>query len=387
MKVALLGEYPQDPECIVGGPAAAVASLADELARLPDLSLHIISCVPGLSTARVVRSAVGTITRLPRGRLGRATWHVRETRHMVAALRDDPPDVVHAQGLGLYAGAAIASGCRHVVTAHGIFGQEARLAHAWPDRMRGALDSAYERWALRRTRHLIVISPYVEQVFSAYLQGETHLIENPCDVRFYDVARQVMPGRLLLVGVVIPRKGLLPLLKALPHVRQAVPAAHLRIAGSIASHPDYYAECVSYVRHAGLEAAVTFLGHLSQEQLFHEYATASAFVLPSFQETAPIALEQAMAAGVPVVATRAGGVPDMVEDGVSGCTVPLAPFPQGDPAVLAKALIATLRDAGRAKEMALNARRIAEERFRPERVARRTHELYQRILGDGGCDR
>jgi starch synthase len=90
-------------------------------------------------------------------------------------------------------------------------------------------------------------------------------------------------------------------------------------------------------------------------------------------------IEQAMAAGVPSVATRAGGVPWMLEDGVTGWTVPVPDTLAGDPSMLADALTRLLGDPAEAAAMGERAKAEAEERFRPSAVARRTYQVYQRV--------
>ena len=404
MKIAVLGQFPESPKRVTGGVEAAVVYVARELAKLESVSLHVITCIEGLPVARTETREGFAVTYLPRRRLGRATWHLREARgihHHLAELR---PDIVHAHGAGLYAGAAVTSSCPAVVTVHGIFSAEAKLALAdaqglgaeglstWKTRAavraRGMLDSAYERWVIRRAEHLITISPYVQQVFGDAIRGKTYLIENSCDERFFDIVREPIPGRVLLPGVVIPRKGVLPLLKAwravLERERDAEPSLHLRIAGSLNSRPDYVARCQAYVRDAGIEGSVSFLGQLTQEEILDEYARCALMVLPSFQETAPVTVVEAMASGVPVLATRVGGIPWMIQDGVSGRTIPAPEPPDGDSAALAEALLQALRERDRGLQMARRAKRDAQTRFHAHAVALKTFEVYQHVLGSEG---
>lgn len=384
MRVAILGQYPLDPDRLLGGPEAALLYLQEGLRQFCDLELHIITCIPGLAAAQTAYYDSATIRYLPRGRLGRLTWHLREVRRMLCELEEIQPDIVHGQGCGLYAGAALASRRPAVVTAHGIFGEEAKLYTRWPAKFRGWLDSAYERWIVQRTRHLIAISPYVSRVYDGLIRGNMYLVENPCDPRYFELERHSLPGRLLLPGAVIPRKGVLPLLRALPTILAALPDAHLRVAGATTLHPDYYAACMAEVAQLGLDHAVTFLGHLSQEEMLNEYASATAMVLPSFQETAPIVISQAMACALPIVATDVGGVANMIEDGVSGTILPAPKPPEGEPEALARALIGILSQPERAIEMAQCARAQARARFAPDIVAQRTYEVYHRVLASGG---
>jgi glycosyltransferase involved in cell wall biosynthesis len=393
MKIAILGPYPLDEglwsaegigeDVRLGGVEVAIAYVQRELLKRGDVSLHILTCNPSLTEPKVVGPLADgrlTLTYLPRAGLGRVTWHRREVDALRRALEGAAPDVVHAHGSGLYAGAALASPFPAVVTVHGIATQEARLAEGWGPRLRGLLDGVYERWVIRRTQHLMLITPYVQQVFAGIFRGASYLVENACEERFFAVPRRPEAGRLFFAGPVIPRKGVLPLLQALQAVRKQAPEAHLRIAGSLASDPAYAAACRSFVAQAGLEDAVSFLGHVSQEQMLAEYSRCAAFVLPSFQETAPMVIEQAMAAGAPSVATCAGGVPWMIEEGVTGLTLPLPSNRRGDPDALAVVLLRLLRDPAAAEEMGRRAHAVARERFWPEAVAQRTLAVYEQVV-------
>ncbi len=379
MQVAIVGPYPLDTERL-GGVEVAIVYVQRELVKIPGLKLHIITCKEQLDAPRQVERDGATVTYLPRARMGRLTAHRREIAAMAGVLRELQPDIVHAHGSGLYAGAALAVPYPSVLTVHGIVSQEAKLLTEWRARLRASLDVRYERSVIRRTRHLMLITPYVAQVFEGLFQGTSYLVENACDERFFQVERRPVAGRLLFAGPVIPRKGVLPLVRALAQVRQAVPEAHLRVAGSLTTDPAYVAACQEAARNLGVADSVTFLGHLAQEQVLEEYATCAAFVLPSFQETAPMVVEQAMAAGVPSVATAAGGTPWMLEEGVTGFILPLPATLDGEPERLAEALRRVLTDPQAALRMGQQAQRVARERFMPSAVARRTYETYQRVI-------
>ena len=379
MKIAILGPYPLDTERL-GGVEVAIVYVQRELLRMPDTELYIITCKQELSRPKVIEQDGLTVTYLPRGRLGRVTWHRQEVRAILSVLRGIKPDIIHAHGSGLYAGAALASGYPAVVTVHGIASQEAKLLVGWKNKLRGFLDSQYERSVMRRAAHLMLITPYVEQVFGGVFSGRSYLVENACDERFFEIARNPVPGRIFFAGPVIPRKGVLPLLKALRLVREQIQEAHLHVAGSTSVRPDYAQTCQAYVGERGLAGATVFLGHLAQEQVLEEYARCAVLVLPSFQETAPMVIEQAMAAGVPSVAIRAGGVPWMVEDGVTGLTLPIPGSAEGDPQALADALLQVLQAPEEADRMGQRAEQEAQKRFRPQAVARRTIEVYRQVI-------
>lgn len=376
MKVAILGQHPESPDCITGGVEAVVAALSAELSRDPGLDVHVITFgTTGLHGGAKAPPGRPALHRLPEPRFGRLTWHLAESRRLRRVLDGLRPDIVHAHGSLVYAHAARRSGFPYVITVHGIMAREARTVQAPRKRLARQLDSWYERYALRSVRDLIAISPYVLEAYPWLRPRRVHHIENPVDDRFFEVTRQEQPLRLLCPVRVIPRKGLLLGLQALLALREQFPALQLRVAGETMAMPDYYRTCRSFVAEHGLQGQVAFLDHLSVAELAEEYARCTLMLLPSMQETAPVVIGEAMAAAVPVVATRVGGVPHMVQHGITGWLVDY-----GDVDALVVALSHLLSHAPLRRAMAHEARAQAEKRFRLASVAARTKQAYQTIL-------
>jgi glycosyltransferase involved in cell wall biosynthesis len=111
-------------------------------------------------------------------------------------------------------------------------------------------------------------------------------------------------------------------------------------------------------------------------QVQRELSLAACFALASLQENAPLALSEAMAAGVPAAATRVGGVPEMVEPGASGWLVGA-----GEPRALGEALASLLADEPRARAMGRRARELAR-RHHAAAVARATADVYREIASE-----
>ena len=101
------------------------------------------------------------------------------------------------------------------------------------------------------------------------------------------------------------------------------------------------------------------------------------FVLPSRSEGIPLTALEAMACGLPVVATRVGGLPEVVDDGVTGLLVAPA-----DPAALAQAMVAIWTDPERRDRMGRAGRLRAEERFDVRRMVAEYEALYRETIGD-----
>jgi glycosyltransferase involved in cell wall biosynthesis len=132
---------------------------------------------------------------------------------------------------------------------------------------------------------------------------------------------------------------------------------------------------------ADTEAAATRLGltrvHFPglQEEVAPWLAALDLFLISSEFEGLPLAVLEAMAAGVPVVATAVGGIPEVVDPGRSGVLVPF-----GDPAALAAAVAGLLGDPERRRTLAAAGRRRVEEAFGVERMARELEALYREVL-------
>ncbi|MEY2423387.1 MAG: hypothetical protein QOI95_3454 [Acidimicrobiaceae bacterium] len=156
---------------------------------------------------------------------------------------------------------------------------------------------------------------------------------------------------LVTVGRLHPDKGIDVLLRAVALLRPAVPDVRVIVAGGpqrgVERHHD---ELVALRRDLGLDAVVELPGHV--ERVAHLLASASVYVQPSRERTElqPIAILEAMAAGVPVVATAVGAVPEQLGGGTIGTLVP----PE-DPAALARAIAAVLAAPAHAHEMAAQA--------------------------------
>jgi starch synthase len=136
----------------------------------------------------------------------------------------------------------------------------------------------------------------------------------------------------------------------------------------------YHHTICNLIKSQGLEKNVVFCGRLDDPALFREYREAAVFVLPSYEESQGIVILEAMATGTPVVATRAGGIPDMIQDGIDGTLVEC-----GDDAGMAAGIISLLGDKERRRVLGEAGRERALQ-FRPEIIARQHLDVYRRVL-------
>ena len=164
------------------------------------------------------------------------------------------------------------------------------------------------------------------------------------------------PGRsrILYVGRLTALKGMPVLLEAMVELLASAPDVELVVIGDGPDRADFEQEA----QRLGVASSVSFRGVRSPEEVAEALASSDVFVLPSFAEGVPVSLMEALAAGVPVVATPVGGVGELVLDGVNGRLVRPA-----DPVRLAAALAELLGDAELRSSMGVAGRELVTADF------------------------
>jgi D-inositol-3-phosphate glycosyltransferase len=206
--------------------------------------------------------------------------------------------------------------------------------------------------------------------------------------RFYpipsDEAKEVIgvppcENMLLFVGRIEPLKGIDILIQAIKRLDLRETRVCLVVIGG---NQDEGAETRSeemerleaICAEVGLKDLVTFLGKRSQETLPYYYSAAEAVVVPSHYESFGMVALEAMACGKPVVASQVGGLAFLIQDGVTGYTVPV-----DDPQELADRLSMLLRDSGLRRRLGEQALQVARQ-YAWDKIAARIIELYEQVI-------
>jgi starch synthase len=372
VKVALLTrEYP--PE-VYGGAGVHVEYLARELSRLVDLTVHCQGAdrptavahrpAPGLSDA-VLRTFSADLSMADA--VGGAdlvhshTWYANLAGHLASLLYGIP----------------------HVMTMHSL-----EPLRPWKAEQLGGgytLSSWAERVAITSATAVVAVSDGMRADIQAAYPGvapeRLRVIRNGIDVAEYapdpatDVVRQhgidLSRPYMIFVGRVTRQKGLPVLLRAAAALD---PSVQLVLCAGAPDTPELAAE-VSALVHGLREArsGVFWIPEmLSRPSVIQLLTHALAFVCPSVYEPLGIVNLEAMACGTAVVASRVGGIPEVVDDRVTGLLVP-----PDDPAALADALNALAHDPGRADAYGRAGRERAVAEFSWPTVATATVELYR----------
>src|SRR5215208_93868 len=176
-----------------------------------------------------------------------------------------------------------------------------------------------------------------------------------------------------LVGVVArlqPEKGVADFLKAAVHVSKITPQVRFLVVGD----GPLREELLALAKRIGVEKRVRFLGHRTDAQALIGFM--EVLVVPSVTEGSPLIVLEAMAAGVPVVASAVGGIPDQIRHDKEGLLVP-----PGDTGALGEALLNLLRDPACARRLGEAGRRRATSEFAHPTMVRRIEDVYRDALG------
>jgi len=360
----------------LGGAESLLAALVRELRR-SGRSWNAV-CVPESGDADpglvgLVREQADAFRWLPPGPL----YDPRLYAALGRALRDFRIEVVHSHlSTANVASRAVAFPLRrpHLATIHTIPGPTAE-----DSRLRARADG----WSSWLSRRLVAPSAEVADAYRAAFRlppERMRVISNvpaaqvPANGFDREALRREVGGEdveylVLAVARLQPEKGIDDLVAAAAALRPRLPGLRVAVAGSGPEEEALRAK----VESAGLSGSFALLG--SRSDVGALLAAADAFCLPSRHEGLPISLLEAMQAGLACVATRVGGVPGMIVDGVEGMLVEPA-----DPEGLAAALERVLLDADAGGAMGERAQALVRERYDVAAAAAAYADIYDELV-------
>jgi glycosyltransferase involved in cell wall biosynthesis len=351
----------------------APSGLLDGFAGMPGVEVHVVSCasvkmeVPEKLAANIwFHQPVVAKPGWGRSLFLGCAWSVRRL------LKRLQPDIVHGQGTERdCAMDAVLSGFPNVLTLHGNM-----RVHAKRPEQKGSsyykMAAALESFCLKRTEGVVAISSYTQELVAG-LARKSWLLPNAVDKRFFEVrAQSPQVPRILFVGSLDARKNPLGLLRACEGMLRRGECT-LALTGQF--HPDgHYGKEVMEL--AGSLPGVSIPGFLDRNSLAAEFAKSSLLVLPTFEDNCPMVVLEAMAAGLPVAASRVGGIPDLVEHERDGLL-----FDPHAPADVRSCIERLIRDPALRAGFATRGRAKALEKFHPQKIAERHVEIYREVLG------
>ena len=352
----------------VGGAERHVVDLAAALS-LRAHEVKVACSVPGDLSGLLEEANVPVLPLLDQ--LVKRRVSAPYARGLRRLVKEERFDLVHAHIYASAAAAAIATvgtGVPLVVTEHteaGWRGRRARLV---------------SRWFCRRVSRVIAVSGAVRR--RLVQQDDVPPEKIAVIPNAVPASPEKGPGAPPLqdelrdgplVGVLArlqPEKGVATFLKAAARVAEDAPRARFLVAGD----GPLRAELQALVVRLGLEENVRLLGFRPDPRAL--IGLLDVLVVPSHTEGAPLVVLEAMASGVPVVASAVGGIPDQVRNGVDGLLVP-----PSDPASLGDAVLELLEDPGLASRMGAAGHRKSATEFSHAKMVERVTEVYRTALG------
>jgi len=296
------------------------------------------------------------------------------TKAVRRKLQEIQPDIVHGQGTERDCSiTAVRSGYPNLLTIHGNMRLIADFVRAKPFSYYW-LAARLERHCLRRTLGVVAISKYTEANVSD-LTRRVWLLPNAVHPSYFNLARsEVQPLSIICVANIDARKNQVQLIHALEPLAARTKLT-LRFAGAGSAENSYFQRFSAEV---ASRSWCSYAGALNRQNLQAEMSRSQIAVLPSLEDNCPMVVLEAAAAGVPMAASRVGGIPDLIKHKETGLL-----FDPRHVEDIRAAIESLLVGPGLAERLAIRARREAVAKFSPGTIARKHFEIYREIIGSG----
>lgn len=329
MNIVQFGPYPLDTSCIQGGVESSVYGLSQALVLQHEVSVFDIPRIEGKDTVNIQNGIYIHRYKNPGTHNQDAVQRVDEILRDIIALH---PDIVHVHGTGEVSAIVYKAlkeyGFKVMLTIHGLLHVEKknqlRKKLSFKHLYQYFHQSRIEFDAIENADVAIVDTEYVAIQLRKLLEDKKvkrlpnmHIIPQGINANYLSLNANSDTPTILSVGSISERKGHLFLIKAFEQVVSHIPNVKLVIAGSLADK-RYYQSLLDYVEKSSCKEKIEIQPNLPQEQIYHLYQTATLFALHSQEESQGIVFAEAMAVGLPIVATRVGGVPYVVEHDKNG---------------------------------------------------------------------
>ena len=373
IKLAVVTQFPKDPNYPYGGVEAVSVNLVKSLSEIEDLDIHVITQDKEITDPTLDDWNNVTIHRLPRSSNNEIINAVFTGKKLISSyIQRLNPDIIHAHDT--YGIMVSDLDYPRAFTVHGFIYGDTLLSQKKLPWLRSKIWKYVEQNGWSKQEHIISISPYVRERVSQVSSAVIHDIDNPISESFFNIRNSANDANIFSAAVISPRKNTLNLILAVETLIKEGYDLQLRLAGSV-SNEEYGNLVQRTIKEKNLENNVKLLGRINSTEIKDELSKATIFALVSLEENSPMGIEEAMAAGIPVVTSNMCGMPYMVKDGESGYLV--NPHDISDISRRFKRILTDKNLSGSMREKSIQ---IAQDRFHPKVVANKTYQVYRDIL-------
>lgn len=324
-RIVQIGTFPQSINCVHGGVEASVYGLAK--AQSEKFEVHVFD-IPRIGGSHIVEKMEGIVVHRFYNQGGRQYVAGRQAFEIANEIQALHPEICHIHGTSLFSWLMYRElKKKHlpvIVTIHGLVRIEKQNALKKGFSIKKLLQYLYQGWVEKRFLSqlpmAIVDTEYVKDRVNHYpirRKPMMHVVPQGIDEAFFSLRCSKDSRMILSVGAIGERKGHLITLKAFELAKSKGMDAQLVIVGTVADK-QYLERLQNAVAQSEYSGQVSLYMDVSEETLKQLYQKAHLFVLHSEEESQGIVFAEAMATGLPVVATQVGGVPWVVGHGKNG---------------------------------------------------------------------
>lgn len=373
MKVVILFGNPIGD--FYGGISTHIKYLTKYLSNYKDLNLVLLTFGEKNSTYKLNGMDYIELKRMKFGKLFYPFEIYYDLLRLTRIIKKINPDLIHIQStspnfslFGIY----MKKKYPILITIHGYYANEYKVQTGWRKIIYKLFCAPIEKYALSKIPNIIVLSPQIKNMINKITSSKIFTVPNGIDLKYIQTINSYEKKdgpTVFFLGYLTKGKGVEDLIKAIQLVKNKIDNVHLFIGG-IGSHMTNLKELVQDL---DLKESVTFLGLLNEKEKFAYMKSMDVFVLPSYWESFPIVLLEAMACGKPIITTNIGGNPHAVINGVNGFLVQ-----PGNRDEIAEKLIYFFENKKFISKMGEESLKRASE-FDWEIIAKQTREIYEKI--------
>ena len=369
-------------------PSSWIVNLSKALAEIEEIDLHIITQTVGVPCDQVVTVNNITFHILKNGipfihkgfpyyfPFDVLTGFYFDINRSVREIRKINPDIVHAHGTENHCAlAGIKSKYPCIISMQGIVTEIYKVS----PNFRFGIVKFLEQYQVKKGSYFACRTHFDASFISSYNKNAKISIINEAINPIYfennwKLSNSGKSGKIIFVGSICKRKGVEVLLEAVSLVKRLFPKILLRLIGR--GNGNYVEYLQNLCTQLEIDENVEFLGFKSAEEIAMYHLDSQIFVLASQNENSPNSLAEAMVSGLPVIATNVGGISSMVKNAETGLLIS-----PDNPGKLAEKIIYLLNNPDERKRLGDNAKNVARKLYHPKDIARKTIEVYRKILG------
>jgi glycosyltransferase involved in cell wall biosynthesis len=370
-------QLPLHLDSIKGGVHSALINLLNGFAQLP-ISIRVVSFSTEVNVEQIVSFSDSIfIHHVPEGNSGsHLINYLRNGKKiMQKQIADFKPDLIHFQECNSFFLIKPFSFPRSktLVTIHGFALEEAKRKKKLKDKITWLVNG----WLnpLLMPKNIIHLSKFSTTKFDSKKVTHDVIIPNAIKNIFFDIPQKInTDNRLLYLGVIDNNKNLIFTLELLSKLIEQEKYYHLDVLGGF-SNDAYENQIRNFITEKNLTNYVHFHGWVNQSYVLKQLQQSDILIVSSKHESLPMAIAESMAAGKVVLASNVGGIPEMIENNVSGFLFDLTNIE------LPVDILGNLYNNNEMiKSISVNARRQAFEKFHCKNVAKETIDFYSEIL-------